>query len=92
MLLAIERALQLLHWQRQLVHQQVRCFAHRDQRSARIDELAQRLPARIAEPTAVLGHDGAEIVSFQHVFRPLVGENDRIESLAQFAGFDVGIV
>ena len=71
---------------------QVAGVAHRDERAAVGDELLQVLEAVLADAAAVLGTDRRRVEAVEDVARILVGEDDRVELLAQLAGADVGVV
>ena len=78
--------------ERQLVDQQIRGVAQRDQRAAIGDELLQGVQAGLAEAAAILLDDGLVVEAVEDGAGALVGEDDGVELLAQLAGLDVLVV
>jgi hypothetical protein len=91
-LVARQPLLQVAHGDRQLLDREIARVAHRHQRSTVGDELLQLLETRLADAAAIFGTDARRLVAVDDVARGLIGDDDRVEFLAEPAGPDVGVV
>ncbi len=61
-------------------------------RAALLDELLQRGRAFLAESAAIFRRHGSRAVSLSDLLARLIGNHDRVETLLQIAGLDVGVL
>jgi hypothetical protein len=83
-------SLEVMHRDRQVFDGQVARVAHGDERAAVRHELLQLLHAGVADAAAIFGLIAG--VGCDDVARVLIGDDDRVELLAELAGADVGVV
>src|SRR5260221_11728621 len=84
--------LQVAHRNRQLLDREIARFAHRDERSALGDELFEVVDAGLADAAAILGANGRRVEAVDDPARILIGDDDRVELLAQLAVANLRVV
>jgi hypothetical protein len=92
MLVARQAPFAVPYWNRQPLDCEIAGAPHHDERAALCDELPQVVDAGLADAATVFGTDRRGLVAVDDLARTLVGDDNRVELLAQGAGANLRVV